>query len=78
MNEERNMQPLSAVSCYDLRKSYGGPYVLTGVNLELPAGKIIGLLGPNGSGKTTLALSSAYALASMGKRVFYLNAEKMI
>ena len=54
MNDERNMQPLSAVSCYDLRKSYGGPYVLTGVNLELPAGKIIGLLGPNGSGKTTL------------------------
>ena len=27
---------------------------LNNVNLKLPAGKIIGLLGPNGSGKTTM------------------------
>jgi len=53
MIDDRTMQ-LPAVSCIELRKSYGGPYVLSGVNLELPAGKIIGLLGPNGSGKTTL------------------------
>ena len=35
-------------------KSYGGITALRNVNLELPAGKIIGLMGPNGSGKTTL------------------------
>ena len=38
----------------ELTKSYGGPLALQGVNLKLPGGKIIGLLGPNGSGKTTL------------------------
>ena len=38
----------------NLTKSYGGPPALQDLNLQLPAGKIIGLLGPNGSGKTTL------------------------
>ena len=37
-----------------LTKTYGATVALNAVNLELPAGKIIGLLGPNGSGKTTL------------------------
>ena len=36
-----------------LTKRYHGTPALDGLNLELPAGKIIGLLGPNGSGKTT-------------------------
>lgn len=41
--------------CRDLCKSYkkGSP-VLTGMNITLPAGKIVGLLGPNGCGKSTL------------------------
>ena len=37
-----------------LTKRYHGNPALDGLNLELPAGKIIGLLGPNGSGKTSL------------------------
>lgn len=37
-----------------LVKDYGGGVGLLGVDLKLPAGKIIGLLGANGSGKTTL------------------------
>ncbi|MBO4320701.1 MAG: ABC transporter ATP-binding protein [Treponema sp.] len=40
--------------CRDLSKSYGKTVGLDGVNLSLPAGSIVGLLGPNGSGKTTL------------------------
>lgn len=42
------------VSIKDLTKFYGRTEALKKVNLELPKGKIIGLLGPNGSGKTTL------------------------
>lgn len=44
----------ATLECRDLKKSYGPNMALAGLNIELPAGKIIGLLGPNGSGKTTL------------------------
>ncbi len=37
-----------------LCKSYGAQPVIYDMNFSLPAGRIIGLLGPNGSGKTTL------------------------
>ncbi len=37
----------------DLSKGYGGCQALDQLSLNLPQGKIIGLLGPNGSGKTT-------------------------
>ena len=36
-----------------LTKLYGGFVALNGLNITIPRGRIIGLLGPNGSGKTT-------------------------
>src|SRR6266705_2655200 len=36
-----------------LRKSYGTRMVVDGLDLDVPAGKIVGLLGANGAGKTT-------------------------
>jgi len=42
------------LECKNLRKQYGKLTALNGIDLSLPEGKIIGLLGPNGSGKTTL------------------------
>jgi ATP-binding cassette subfamily F protein 3 len=37
-----------------MTKAFGGRQILRGVDLELPDGARIGLVGPNGSGKTTL------------------------
>lgn len=44
----------SIVSIENLQKSYGRHLVLDGVSLEIPRGKIVGLLGANGCGKTTM------------------------
>lgn len=45
---------MSIVKCTALCKSFGEKVVLDNVNLEIPEGKIIGLLGKNGTGKSTL------------------------
>ncbi|HEY6426675.1 MAG TPA: ATP-binding cassette domain-containing protein, partial [Acidimicrobiales bacterium] len=37
-----------------LRKAYGSRTALAGVDLDVGAGTIVGLVGPNGAGKTTL------------------------
>lgn len=42
------------IQCRGVQKSYGRKPALTGVDLEVGPGRIVGLLGPNGSGKTTL------------------------
>lgn len=41
------------LQCRDLTKNFGKKQALAGINMDIPRGKIIGLLGPNGSGKTT-------------------------
>ena len=45
---------MELLECKNLRKSYDDKQVLKDVNLKIPKGKIIGLLGKNGTGKTTL------------------------
>lgn len=42
------------LECRGLNKSYSSTPALCNVNLQIPAGGVVGLLGPNGSGKTTL------------------------
>ncbi|HKJ05449.1 MAG TPA: LPS export ABC transporter ATP-binding protein [Geopsychrobacteraceae bacterium] len=46
-----------------LCKAYGGRKVVSGVDLEVNSGQVIGLLGPNGAGKTT----SFYMVVGLAK-----------
>jgi ABC-2 type transport system ATP-binding protein len=43
----------AAIEVTDLRKSFKDVHALAGIDLEAPAGTVLGLLGPNGAGKTT-------------------------
>ena len=45
---------MELLECKNLCKSYDDKQVLKDINLKIPKGKIIGLLGKNGTGKTTL------------------------
>lgn len=43
----------SVISAKNLAKRYGKRTAVDGIDLEIPSGRIVGLIGPNGSGKTT-------------------------
>lgn len=47
------MENTNIVTIKGLTKKYSNFVALKNIDLEIPKGKIIGLLGPNGSGKTT-------------------------
>ena len=45
---------MELLECKNLSKNYDDKQILKDINLKIPRGKIIGLLGKNGTGKTTL------------------------
>ncbi|HYY78738.1 MAG TPA: ATP-binding cassette domain-containing protein [Actinomycetes bacterium] len=52
-----------AIRAEGLAKRFGATQALDGVDLTVPAGTVLGLLGPNGSGKTTVVRILATLLA---------------
>lgn len=50
-----DMSPISEpiVTARGLRKKFGGKEILHGLDFDIPAGRIYGLIGHNGAGKTT-------------------------
>ena len=47
----------SAIKIENLVKKYEGGFTLGGINIDIPEGIIVGLIGENGAGKTTLVKS---------------------
>ena len=45
---------MKLLECINVNKSFGNKSVLRDINLTIPRGKIVGLLGKNGTGKSTL------------------------
>lgn len=58
------------LECKGLTKQYGSMMALNHVDITLPKGKIVGLLGPNGSGKTTLIKIAAGLLTPSSGMAF--------
>ncbi|MEM7079671.1 MAG: ABC transporter ATP-binding protein [Pseudomonadota bacterium] len=52
------------VAANNLQKRFGDTAALDGFTMSVPAGRVVGLIGPNGSGKTT-ALKSILGLATL-------------
>ena len=46
--------PSAVLSARDVRVLVGGAEILRGVDLDIEAGRTVGVLGPSGAGKTTL------------------------
>lgn len=63
------------IACHDLTKYYGHHQVLKGIDLEVPAGTILALLGTNGAGKTTLIRTLLGLIPKSGGAVQVLGEE---
>ena len=59
-----------------LTKIYGGRAVVSGVDLEIRPGEVVGLLGPNGAGKTTTFYMIVGLIKPDGGRI-YLDSEEI-
>jgi oleandomycin transport system ATP-binding protein len=62
-----------AIRTEGLTKSFGAQRVLSGLDLEVPAGAIFGLLGPNGAGKTTAVRILATLMRPDSGRAYVLG-----
>lgn len=62
----------------NLTKIYSSKVALDNVNIEIPEGKIVGLLGPNGSGKTTFIKIAAGILRQSSGEILIQNSKPSV
>lgn len=63
----------SVVECTAVSKAYGRKPVLRALDLQIPAGSVVGLLGKNGAGKTTLLKAALGLIQSDSGRITTLS-----
>jgi ABC-2 type transport system ATP-binding protein len=56
----------AVLRAHGLGKSYGRRWALSDCTLDVPAGRVVGLVGPNGAGKTTLLYLAVGIVAPRG------------
>lgn len=71
MNDTKTMSPL--VNLQGVSKAFGEHHVLKGIDLQVHAGQVLGLLGKNGAGKSTL-INSCAACSRRMQAVYLLAA----
>ena len=83
MNDLAQSTPAPIVTARGLTKRFGGHEILHGLDFDIPAGRIYGLIGHNGAGKTT-TLNALLGLTSyegtvrvLGEDPFEKRAELM-
>jgi len=62
----------SIIRAQGLSRRYGSTIALDSVDLDIPAGRIVGLIGPNGAGKTT-ALKAILGLSKFNGKLEVLG-----
>ncbi|MGH7643452.1 MAG: ABC transporter ATP-binding protein [Candidatus Dormibacteria bacterium] len=65
----------SAIEARGLGKRYGRRWALSDCTLEVPLGRVVGLVGPNGAGKTTLLSLAVGLLAPSSGFIRVVGAE---
>ncbi|WP_028984984.1 ATP-binding cassette domain-containing protein [Sporichthya polymorpha] len=63
--------PKVAIATRNLRKTFGGVAAIAGVDIDISAGEIVGLMGPNGAGKTTILDAMSGFLVPDTGRVYF-------
>jgi ABC-2 type transport system ATP-binding protein len=76
------MTDQAVISAQQVERSFGSKRVLRGIDLEIPRGSVVGLLGKNASGKTTfikcllgLLKIDAGAIRVFGEESWWLSAD---
>ena len=54
MSHSASAQPTTVASVRQVRLRYGDVIALDGIDLDIPAGRVVGLIGPDGVGKSSL------------------------
>ena len=54
MSHSASAQPTTVASVRQVRLRYGDVIALDGIDLDIPAGRMVGLIGPDGVGKSSL------------------------